>query len=234
MRGAVFDVDGVIVDVRKSYHHAIRETVKHFTGKELDLSFIREFKFSRGINNDWDVTYRLIEHLGNKPPPYEELVEVFENFYDRFKDREELILPPEFFARLKEEGVRLGVVTGRPRRDLSYLFDRFGLWEFFECIVDEDEVGDQNLRKPHPYPLHLCTECMGLEEGLYVGDNRADYEMVYFYRKLYGKPFKFVHFNRVHREDLPAHYRTGDPGELFRIILREVSPSREGVREFPP
>jgi len=234
MRGAIFDVDGVIVDVRKSYHYAIKETVKYFTGKELELSFIREFKFSRGINNDWDVTEALIRHLGYEKPSYNELVEVFESFYDKFKDREELILRPEFFMKLKEEGVRLGVVTGRPRRDLSYLFDRFGLWDFFECIIDEDEVGDPNLRKPHPYPLHLCIECMGLSGGLYIGDNRADYEMVYFYRKLYGKPFKFVHFNRVHKEEIPAHYRTEDSKDLLRIILQEVSPNRVEVRESLP
>ncbi|WP_461828908.1 HAD family hydrolase [Aquifex sp.] len=222
MRAAIFDVDGVIVDVSKSYHHAIKETVKHFTGKELELSFIREFKFSRGINNDWDVSVELIKYLGFEPPPYEELVEYFEAVYDTLKDKEELILKPEFFKELREAGILLGVVTGRPKRDLTYLFDRFGLWDYFQCVIDDDDVGDINLRKPHPFPLHLCVECLEAEGGLYIGDNNADYEMVRFYRKIYGKPMEFVHFKKVFKENLPADFATENPEELKEYILRKL------------
>ncbi len=228
MKAAIFDVDGVIVDVRNSYHHAIKETVKHFTGKELSLAFIREFKFSRGINNDWDVSVELIKHLGFEPPPYEELVEYFEAVYDTLKDKEELILPPKFFAELRDAGIPLGVVTGRPKRDLSYLFDRFGLWEFFRCVIDDDEVGDKNLRKPHPFPLHLCVECLGAEGGMYIGDNNADYEMVKFYRKIYGKPMEFVHFKKVFKEHLPADFSTENPEELKEYILKNLM-THQGV-----
>ena len=220
MKAVIFDVDGVIVDVSKSYHYAIKETVKHFTGKDLPLSYIREFKFSRGINNDWDVSVELIKHLGFEPPPYEELVDFFESVYDELKDKEELILKPEFFKELKEAGIPLGVVTGRPKRDLSYLFDRFRLWDFFKCVVDDDDVGDMNLRKPHPFPLHLCVECLEAEGGMYIGDNNADYEMVKFYRKIYGKPMAFVHFKQVFTENLPADFSTDNEEELKEYILR--------------
>ncbi|GAB6065585.1 HAD hydrolase-like protein [Aquifex pyrophilus] len=222
MKAVIFDVDGVIVDVRKSYHYAIKETVKHFTGRDLDIEFIREFKFSRGINNDWDVSVELIKYLGFEPPPYSELVEIFERFYDGFKDKEELILGREFFKELKSFGLPLGVVTGRPKRDLKYLFDRFKLWEFFDAVVDDDDVGDINLRKPHPYPLHLCMESLGAEEGIYIGDNNADMEMVKSYRKIYGKPVLFVHFKKVFKEELPADFSTEDPEELKDYLLNRV------------
>ncbi|RUM28164.1 MAG: haloacid dehalogenase [Aquifex sp.] len=229
MKVVIFDVDGVIVDVRNSYHCAIKETIKHFTGKDLELSYIREFKFKNGINNDWDVTYELIKNLGYNPPDYEKLVEVFESYYDKLKDKEELILKPQFFEGLKKKGVVMGVVTGRPRRDLRYLFDRFNLWGYFDAIVDEDEVSDPNLRKPHPYPLHLCMEMLEAEEGLYIGDNNADWEMVYSYRKMYGKHVKFIHFKRVFREEIPSDFSTDDEEELKEFILREVSQTRAKV-----
>lgn len=220
MKVVIFDVDGVIVDVSNSYHYAIKETVKHYTGKDLPISYVREFKFSMGINNDWDVSVELIRHLGFEAPPYEELVNYFESVYDKLKDKEELILKPEFFNELKEAGISLGVVTGRPKRDLSYLFDRFGLWKFFDCIVDDDEVGDPNLRKPHPFPLHLCVEHLDAEGGIYVGDNTADYEMVKFYRKIYGKPMGFIHFKKVFKESLPADFSTESGDELKSYILK--------------
>ncbi len=230
MRVVIFDVDGVIVDVSKSYHYAIKETVRHFTGKELPLSFIRKFKFGRGINNDWDVSRELIKYLGFSPPPYAELVDYFETVYDRLKDKEELILTPEFFGELRKAGIPLGIVTGRPKRDLTYLFDRFNLWEFFDCIIDDDEVGSPDLRKPHPFPLHLCVECLNASEGMYVGDNNADYEMVKFYRKIYGKPVKFIHFKKVFEEELPAEFSTESPEELKEYILKSfVSQAHQGA-----
>lgn len=218
MKAVIFDVDGVIVDVRNSYHHAIKETVKHFTGKNLSLEFIREFKFSRGINNDWDVSVELIKHLNFEPPPYDDLVEVFENYYDQLKDKEELILDKDFFKDLKESGLILGVVTGRPKRDLKYLFDRFQLWEFFDAIIDDDDVGDINLRKPHPFPLHLCMESLGAKEGIYIGDNNADYEMVKFYKKIYGKPMEFIHFKKVFQENLPADFSIDSEEDLKEYL----------------
>jgi len=227
MKAVIFDVDGVIADVRESYHRAVQETVKHYTGVELPLPRIRELKFKKAINNDWDLTVELIKSLGKEPPPYGELVEVFEAHYDRHKDKEKLLLPREFFKTLREEGYALGVVTGRPERDLSYLFDRFSLWEFFDCVINEDHVPDPSLRKPHPYPLHLCMESLGAEGGLYVGDNRADAEMVFSYRKLYGKPVELVHYTPAFPEEVPAHHRASSPEELLTLIRREVSPLRE-------
>ena len=218
MKAVIFDVDGVIVDVRNSYHHAIKETVKHFTEKNISLEFIREFKFSRGINNDWDVSVELIKYLNFEPPPYDELVEVFENYYDQLKDKEKLILDKNFFKDLKESGLTLGIVTGRPKRDLEYIFDRFQLWEFFDAIIDDDDVGDINLRKPHPFPLHLCMESLGAQKGVYIGDNNADYEMVKFYRKIYGKPMEFIHFKKVFQENLPADFSTDSKEELKEYL----------------
>ncbi|NPB07107.1 MAG: HAD hydrolase-like protein [Aquificae bacterium] len=221
----MFDVDGVIIDVRDSYHRAVQETLKHYTGALLPLERIREFKFSRGINNDWDLTVALIRELGYEPPPYDELVEVFEAYYDEFKEHEKLLLPRELFETLKEEGFTLGVVTGRPLRDLSYAFDRFKLWEFFDAVVCEDDVPAPELRKPHPFPLHACVEALGAEGGVYVGDQRADAEMVLSYRKLYGKDVKFLHYAVVLPEELPAHFRAASPEELLRIARLEAGPA---------
>ena len=53
----IFDVDGVIFETSKSYHLAIVETVKFYTGKEgINKDEILDIKFKLGINNDWDVS----------------------------------------------------------------------------------------------------------------------------------------------------------------------------------
>ncbi|HET7285720.1 MAG TPA: hypothetical protein VFI70_13640, partial [Nitrososphaeraceae archaeon] len=66
---ALFDIDGVIVDVRKSYDLAIKKTVdfivKHITGTSAFNGLVTEemiLKFRRtgGFNNDVDTSYVII------------------------------------------------------------------------------------------------------------------------------------------------------------------------------
>ena len=232
MKAVIFDVDGVIVDVRESYHYAIKETAEFFLNREIPLSAVKDIKFSRAINNDWDVTYEVIKEFGGEVD-YEELVGKFTDIYNELKHREKQLLSREFFRSLKEEGIPLGIVTGRPKADLDFVLDRFELREFFSLTVDEDDVPDKSLRKPHPYPLHLCIESMGADEAIYVGDNDADRQMVYFYRKLYGKPVSFVHFNRVVDIELPADFSTGDEEKLLNYLLKEAFQSQAGERVSP-
>ena len=62
---ALFDIDGVLVDIRKSYNAAIKKTVefmlKQTTGKSfrglVTDQIILKFRQSGGFNNDTDTTY---------------------------------------------------------------------------------------------------------------------------------------------------------------------------------
>ncbi|MDQ7038780.1 MAG: HAD-IA family hydrolase [Aquificota bacterium] len=233
MKAVIFDVDGVIVDVRESYHLAIKRTAEEFLGKEVSLDLIREIKYSKSINNDWDVTYEVIKHLGGSAD-YGKIVERFTEVYRGLRDREKQILSSGIFRELKERGVPLGIVTGRPKSDLDFVLDRFNLRGFFDVTVDEDDVADKNLRKPHPFPLHLCMETLGVGEALYVGDSPADLEMVAYYRKIYGKPVRFVHFRKVVKINLPADFTAEEEGDLRTLLLGEVCPNREGEQVSRP
>ncbi len=191
-KGVIFDVDGVIVDVSQSYHYAIKHTAEQFLKREVPIEEVRRIKFSKGINNDWLATLEVIKEYGGTAD-FEELVRVFNGFYRTLRDKEKLILEKEFFKSLKEMGYSLGIVTGRPKEDLLYLFEKHGLSDCFDCVVDEDTIEDEELKKPHPYALHLCVEGLGIDAGLYVGDSLADWQMLRDYRRIYGKPLEYIH-----------------------------------------
>lgn len=55
----VFDLDGVLVDVSRSYRRAIVESVEQVHGFEVTDDDIQRLKDAGGFNNDWDVTYAL-------------------------------------------------------------------------------------------------------------------------------------------------------------------------------
>jgi HAD superfamily phosphatase len=204
MRAIIFDVDGVIIDVRDTYHIAIKRTAELYLKREVPLELIRDIKFSKGINNDWDVTLEVIRHFG-ADADYEELVEKFTDIYNSLREEEKLILDREFFLGLRNGDTSLGVVTGRPKEDLLYSLRKFRLEGLFDVIIDEDDVWNKELRKPHPFPLHLCMETLNAQEAVYIGDNRADYDMVNSYRKIYGGNVKFIHFREAIDLELPKH-----------------------------
>jgi len=79
----VFDMDGVIIDVSKSYRDTVRQTARlFFKGARswddlpnplFPLSDLARVKQSGGLNNDWDLTFVVINllftHLKKPPTP---------------------------------------------------------------------------------------------------------------------------------------------------------------------
>ena len=51
----IFDVDGVLVDVRGSFHRSTLQTVHHFTGKRVRAAEIQVWKSKGGYNDDWRI-----------------------------------------------------------------------------------------------------------------------------------------------------------------------------------
>ena len=81
----VFDMDGVLIDVSASYREVVRQTARAFfqpapASPELpdplfSLSELAAVKGGGGLNNDWDLTYFIIQLLFvlvEKPPQSEE------------------------------------------------------------------------------------------------------------------------------------------------------------------
>ena len=73
----LFDIDGVLVDIRKSYNAAIKETVdyvlKFITGNNsfrtlVTDQIILKFRQSGGFNNDTDTSYAIILAILANPP----------------------------------------------------------------------------------------------------------------------------------------------------------------------
>jgi phosphoglycolate phosphatase-like HAD superfamily hydrolase len=69
---AIFDCDGVLLDIRESYNRTIVETVAYITeaitGFEFPKNLISKetiylFKKSGGYNNDWDLAYAILMFL---------------------------------------------------------------------------------------------------------------------------------------------------------------------------
>src|SRR5580700_5495755 len=76
----IFDVDGVLVDVRGSFHRSIIDTVRHFTGKRVTYADIQQWKRRTGYNDDWRLTTDWVAALGH-PVEYAEVKREFQKIY---------------------------------------------------------------------------------------------------------------------------------------------------------
>lgn len=81
----------------------------------------------------------------------------------------------ETLQRLKQLGLKLGIVTGAYEEDIEKILPKAGLDRFFDVSVGVDTVGK---RKPHPDTFQCALRQLGIKpkEAIFVGDQiEADY-----------------------------------------------------------
>ncbi len=170
----IFDVDGVLVDVRESYQRTVLETVLHLTGKRVTRGELHQWKNRPGFNDDWKLTHAWIQDLGGKFS-YEEVKKQFEDTYWGHDgggnvSHERWLLSQGQMLDLTSRA-ELAIFTGRTRAQLDYTLDRFSARKHFTRIVTVESVA-----KPKPDPEGLLQILNGRpqEAALYLGDNIDD------------------------------------------------------------
>ena len=62
----IFDMDGVLVDVRGSFLRTTLDTVRYFTGQRVTLAQLIQWKNRSGFNDDWITSHVWIRELGGR------------------------------------------------------------------------------------------------------------------------------------------------------------------------
>ena len=171
----IFDVDGVLVDVRGSFHKSILDTVRFFTGRRVTYAEIHRWKNRTGYNDDWRLTTDWIVSLG-KEIPYEAVKARFQKFYWGTKShpgnvvRERWLVTPRRLQRWSRRA-ELALFTGRTRRELRHTLEGTDASAIFRRSVTMDDV---KRGKPDPEGLRLLLNGAAPREALYLGDNIDD------------------------------------------------------------
>ena len=170
----IFDVDGVLVDVRGSFHRTLIETLRHFTGKRVTSAEVHAWKNRGGFNDDWKLSHAWIQSLGFQNS-YEEVKQKFQEIYwgdgrSGNVKHERWLLPKPALKRLSKNS-ELAIFTGRVRQELDYTLDRNKLRSFFNTIVTVENVQHG---KPDPDGLHIILDGRDPATAIYLGDNIDD------------------------------------------------------------
>jgi len=125
-----------------------------------------------------------------KSRKYNELIEIFQAKYlgeklyretyrkepvmkeEGLIKKEKLMIPKKTFRKLKKD-FKLGIATGRPRKEAEYALTINSLQEFFDfkkivCMEDTKKG------KPNPQPLLLAAKKLNSKKAVYVGDSIND------------------------------------------------------------
>jgi HAD superfamily hydrolase (TIGR01548 family) len=170
----IFDVDGVLVDVRESFQRTTLETVKFFTGKRVSRAELHRWKNRSGFNDDWKLSTAWVRALGGNVD-FDEVKRKFVELYwgnnrDGNVAREKWMLKRPLMRRLAKKA-DLAIFTGRTRHELEHTIDRFNVRSFFRQIITVEDV-----EQGKPDPEGLLKILDGHEPGIamYLGDNVDD------------------------------------------------------------
>lgn len=206
----LFDLDGTLIDsirlIIDSYHHTL---AVHGLPPRSDEEWLA------GIGTPLWVQFR---HWADDPERLEAMVATYREYNLAHHDRMVQPYPGVVDAvrDLQARGLRLGVVTSKnvsgARRGLRLI----GLEEAMEVIVGADDVQNP---KPHPEPVHLAMERLGVDPGrtVYVGDSLHDMHAgrgagVRTAAVLWGP------FGRDHLEPSAPDYWLEQPAELVGMV----------------
>ena len=164
-RAILLDWDGTLLDSygsdSRAYLHMFQAIGIAFTLRDLEKHYspnwYRVYRAAKLPKARWDEADRLWHQAYDKEAP--------------------ALLPGarKVLERLSRD-FELGIVTSgngpRVRRQLR----GFKLTSYFSALVCAEDAAH---RKPHPAPLRVSLDCMGLapEECIYVGDSPEDIEM---------------------------------------------------------
>lgn len=181
IKALLWDMDGVLADVSKSYRTAIIQAAKKF-GITVTGADISAAKAAGNANNDWVLTRRLVADKmaaqGKKPsqvPSLEAVTEAFEAVYQGgLWKTESLIVDRKLIAALAAR-YPMAIVTGRPRKpDAERFLEHYNLTEFFSHMVC---MGETPKPKPDPAPCTVMLKALGVPAGsnvIMIGDTVDD------------------------------------------------------------
>ena len=171
----IFDIDGVLIDVRGTYWRSGLETVRFLSGKRVTYAQLHAWKSKPGYNDDWRMTADWVTSLG-RPTTYEEARAAFEKFYWGTNGKpgnvhnEKFLITPIQLERWAKR-FELHLFTGRNRREYAFTFERWRHSRHFRTVVTMDDVVKG---KPHPEGLLKILRGRDSKSAIYVGDNIDD------------------------------------------------------------
>ena len=171
----IFDLDGTLIDSIESYYRIVETALER-----LGLPKVERLHILKAAQNDSFQWEEILTAAKGKTleETKAEAWKIIEAVYpDLFLKNVRPFSDTGAVLRLLNAcGIRIGIVTSTPEKNIGdkmKILDEAGVAGLVEVVIC---AGDAARKKPHPDPLILCCEKMGLQGGVcaYVGDTSID------------------------------------------------------------
>ncbi|MDV7858149.1 HAD family phosphatase [Enterococcus faecium] len=156
MKGAIFDLDGLLVDTEKTYRDGWLWGFQQF-----DIHIPKEIVDAWGGKN-WKESFDILVKAAGSPEKVQEVRAKREEYFYQQLTSGAIHLKPyakEILADLKERHMKLGIATTTVTKRATDILDHFKLADYFDTFTFGDEVSEN---KPSPIPYLTALERTGL------------------------------------------------------------------------
>jgi phosphoglycolate phosphatase len=174
----LFDLDGTLVETAPEIMDAVNDALRRFNLPEVTQQQV----------NDWIghgtrelLVQALADRTGAKPEHVREsdflrvVLPVYDTYYEQRCGTRSHLYPHvrDTLTQLREQGVKLAVVTNKEGRYTRVVLDVHQLTPMFDAVISGDTFP---AKKPNPAGVAHCLSQFGVraDRALFVGDSSID------------------------------------------------------------
>ena len=167
----IFDLDGTLVDSAPDLREAVNGALKTQGLRPLTIEESRSF-IGNGMHKFCE---RALIAAGGPISHLDEFYDEFQQNYVAYPVTKTRLMPAisQTLTAAKNSGFRLGICTNKAEAIAREILDQLQVIDFFDSVVGSI---DGRPLKPHPEPLRICGEQLGVgsEQIVLIGDSAAD------------------------------------------------------------
>ncbi|MFD0589411.1 HAD family hydrolase [Paenibacillus sp. GCM10027627] len=162
----LFDFDGTLADTLPSSFSAFKTVFKKYDGQDVTNA---ELVSMFGPTED-DI---ILKNFRNKEFVQHAIQEYYDLYGQGHSETIEISSIIALLEFLKEQGKKIGVITGKSKQSYKISSEALSLTKYFDLVVTGNDVVNP---KPHPEGILKALDFFGIQadNAVFLGDSNAD------------------------------------------------------------
>lgn len=165
-RAVIYDIDATVLNTLNMNMYPLMKIIKEETGEDWSFEEVLKFAAYPGMKVMEELNIKDKEETYNRWVRYVNEYQEGASLYEGFE---------EVFEKFRSANMVQAVVSAKTRKQYEIDVVSKGIDKYMSAVILAD---DTKLHKPYPEPLLECVKRldMAVDEVIYIGDAKSDYE----------------------------------------------------------